>query len=129
VKHVVIHIKVPCLSNIFDKVRFTSILSNSQSDHISLVDASINNIIMHNVERSIEGDNLLVSNKMRSDCISQYTMKIRKVDGSNILTFKFSPSFTMGLVWYMGTTSIILCTLSLLECSSKKATTTCEKPF
>jgi hypothetical protein len=69
VKHNVIHIKVPCLSNIFDKVCFTSILSNSQSDHISLVDASINNTIMHNVERSIEGDNLLVGNKTSSDCI------------------------------------------------------------
>jgi hypothetical protein len=92
VKHDVIHIKVPRLSNIFDKVCFTSILSNSQSDHISLVDASINNTIMHNVERSIEGDNLLVGNKMSSDCISQCTMKIRKADGSSILVFKFSPS-------------------------------------
>jgi hypothetical protein len=70
-KHDDIHTKVPRLSNILDKVRFTSILSNSQYDHISLVDASINNTIMHNVERSIEGDNLLVYNKMSSDCISQ----------------------------------------------------------
>jgi hypothetical protein len=92
VKHDVIHIKVPRLSNIFDKVRFTSILSNSQSDHISLVDVSINNIIMHNVERTIEGDNLLVSNKTSSDCISQCTMKIRKTNDSNILMFKLSLS-------------------------------------
>jgi hypothetical protein len=92
VKHDVIHIKVPCLSNIFDKVRFTSILSNSQSNHISLVDASLNNTIMHNVERSIEGDNLLVSNKTGSICIGQCTMKIRKADGSNIFAFKLSPS-------------------------------------
>jgi hypothetical protein len=91
-KHDVIHIKVPCLSNIFDKVRFTSILSNSQSNHISLVDASLNNTIMHNVERSIEGDNLLVSNKTGSICIGQCTMKIRKADGSNIFAFKLSPS-------------------------------------
>jgi hypothetical protein len=92
VKHDVIHIKVPRPSNIFDKVCFTSILSNSQYDHISLVDASINNIIMHNVERSIEGDNLLVSNKMSSGFIGQCTMKIRKADGSNIIVFKLSPS-------------------------------------
>jgi hypothetical protein len=92
VKHDIIHIKVPRLSNIFDKVHFTSILSNSQSDHISLVDASINNTIMHNVERSTEGDKLLVSNKTSSDCISQCSMKIRKVDGSNIFAFKPSPS-------------------------------------
>jgi hypothetical protein len=92
VKHDVVHIKVPRLSNIFDKVCFTSILSNSQSDHISLVDASINNIIMHNVEGSIKGDNLLVSNKTSSDGIDQCTVKIRKADGSNILVFKLSPS-------------------------------------
>jgi hypothetical protein len=92
VKHNVIHIKVPRLTNIFDKVCFTSILSNSQSNHISLVDASISNSIMYNVERSIEGDNLLVSNKMSSDCIDQCTMKIRKADGSNIFAFKLSPS-------------------------------------
>jgi hypothetical protein len=92
VKHDVIHIKVPHLSNIFDKVRFTSILSNSQSDHISLVDTSINNTIIHNVERLIEGDNLLVSNKMSSDYIGHCTIKIRKADGSNIFAFKLSPS-------------------------------------
>jgi hypothetical protein len=73
-------------------VCFTSILLNSQSNHISLVDASINNIIMHNVERSIEGDNLLVGNKTSSYCIDQYTVKIRKADGRNILAFKYSPS-------------------------------------
>jgi hypothetical protein len=67
-------------------------LSNSQFGHISLVDASINNIIMNNVEGSIEGDNLLVSNKTSSYCIGQCTVKIRKADGSNILAFKFSPS-------------------------------------
>jgi hypothetical protein len=92
VKHDVIHIKVPRLSNIFDKVCFTNILSNSQSDQISLVDASINNTIMHNVERSIERDNLLVSNKMSSDCLGQCTMKIRMADGSNIVAFMLSPS-------------------------------------
>jgi hypothetical protein len=92
VKHDVIHIKVAHLSNIFDKVHFTSILSNSQFDHISLVDASINNIIMHNVEISIERDNLLVSNKINSGCIGQCTVKLRKADSSNILVFKLSPS-------------------------------------
>jgi hypothetical protein len=92
VKHDVIHIKVPRLSNVFDMVCFTSILSNSQFDDISLVDASINNAIMHNVERLIKGDNLLVSNKMSSDCIGQCNMKIRKAGGSNIFVFKLSPS-------------------------------------
>jgi hypothetical protein len=92
VKHDVIQIKVPRFSNIFDKVRFTSILSNSQSNHISLVDASINNIIMHDVERLIEGDNLLVSNKRSLDCIGQCTVKIRKTDGSNNLAFKLFSS-------------------------------------
>jgi hypothetical protein len=92
VKHDVIHIKVPHFSNIFDKVCITSILSNSQSDHISLVDASINNTIMHNVERLIEGDNLLVSNKASSNYIGQCTMKIGMADGSNIFAFKLSPS-------------------------------------
>jgi hypothetical protein len=46
---------------------------------------------MHNVERSIEGDNLLVSNKTSLNCIGQCTVKIRKADSSNILTFKLSP--------------------------------------
>jgi hypothetical protein len=101
VKHDVIHIKVPRLTNILDKVSFTSILPNSQSDHISLVDASINNTIMHNVERSIEGDNLLVSNKMNSDCIGQCTMKIRKVNGSNILAFKFFSIIVAKSIIYM----------------------------
>jgi hypothetical protein len=96
VKHDAIHIRVPCLSNIFDKVRFTSILSNFQSDHVSFVDAPISDIMIPNVERSIEGDNLLVSNEINSGCIGQCTIKIRKTDSSNILTFKFSPSLFMG---------------------------------
>jgi hypothetical protein len=92
VKHYVIHIKVPCLSNIIDKEWFTSILSNYQSDHVSLVNAHIGNLIMHSFERSIEGDNLLNSNNMNSECIDQCTVKNRKVDSSNILAFKLSPS-------------------------------------
>jgi hypothetical protein len=92
VKHDAIHIRVPRLSNVFDKVCFTSILSNSQSDHVSFVDAPISDIMIPNVERSIEGDNLLVSNKINSGCISQCIVKIRKTDSSNILAFKFSPS-------------------------------------
>jgi hypothetical protein len=52
----------------------------------------IEDTIMHNVERSTEVDNLLVSNKTSSDWIVQCTMKIRKADGSNIFAFKFSPS-------------------------------------
>ena len=66
-------------------------LSNSQSDHVSLVDAPICNMIMRNVGRSIEGDNLLGSNKINSECIGQCTVKIRKADSSNILAFKLSP--------------------------------------
>ena len=71
---------------------FTSILLNSQSDHVSFVDAPIRDIMIPNVERSIEGDNLLVSNKINSGCIGQCTVKIRKADSSNILMFKLSPS-------------------------------------
>jgi hypothetical protein len=54
VKHDVIRIKVPRLTNIFDKVRLTSVLSNSHSDHISLVDASINNTIVTSVVFTID---------------------------------------------------------------------------
>jgi hypothetical protein len=46
---------IRCASQVF--------LLNFQSDRISLVDASINNIIRYNVERMIEKDNLLVSDK------------------------------------------------------------------
>ena len=45
-KHDIIHIKVPCLSKIFDKVCCTSNLFNSQSDHMVLVDASSCKIIV-----------------------------------------------------------------------------------
>jgi hypothetical protein len=92
VKHCAIHIRVPCLANIFDKVCFTSILSNFQSNHVSFVDAPISDIMIPNVERLIEGDNLLVSNKINSGCIGQCTVKIRKADSSNILALKFFPS-------------------------------------
>jgi hypothetical protein len=61
VKHDAIHIRVPRLSNVFNKVCFTSILSNSQSDHVSFVDAPISDIMIPNVEISIEGDNLLLA--------------------------------------------------------------------
>jgi hypothetical protein len=46
VKHDAIRIRVPRLSNIFDKVHFTSILSNSQSDHVPFIDASISDIMI-----------------------------------------------------------------------------------
>ena len=45
-KHDIIHINVPRLSNIFDKVCYTSKLFNSQSDHMVLVDASSCKIIV-----------------------------------------------------------------------------------
>jgi hypothetical protein len=73
-------------------VCFTGILSNFQSDNVSFVDAPISDIMIPNVERSIEGDNLLVSNGINLGCIDQCTVKIRKTDSSNILAFKFSPS-------------------------------------
>ena len=88
-KYDIIHIKVPRLSNIFDKVCFTS---NSQSDHVFSVDSSISNFIINNSKRSIEDGDLLVSSSIPSDSISQCIVKIKKADHKNTLTFKFSTS-------------------------------------
>jgi hypothetical protein len=60
-RHDIIHIKVPRISSIFDKVRFASNLPNSQSDPIFLVDASTSDIIMSNPKRLTEEANLLAS--------------------------------------------------------------------
>jgi hypothetical protein len=84
----IIHIKVPRLSNVFDKVCFTS---NSQSNHIFSVNSFIIDYIMNNSKRSIE-DDLLVSDSMPLDYISQCIVKIKMVDHKNTLTFKFSTS-------------------------------------
>ena len=91
-KHDIIHIKVPRLSKIFDKVCCTSNLFNSQSDHMVLVDASSSKIIVSNPRRSIEEGNLLASSRVISDVIGQCIVKIRKADNSNILAFKIAPS-------------------------------------
>ena len=91
-KHDIIHIKVPRLSKIFDKVCCTSNLFNSQSDHMVSVDASSSKIIVSNPRRSIEEGNLLASSTIISDVIGQCIVKIRKVDNSNILAFKLAPS-------------------------------------
>jgi hypothetical protein len=85
-KYDIIHIKVPHLSNAFDKVCFAS---NSQSDPIVSFNSFISDSIMNNSKRSIE-DDLLVSDSMPLDSISQCTVKIKKVDHKNTLTFKFS---------------------------------------
>jgi hypothetical protein len=66
-KHDVIHIKVPRLSNIFDKVCFASNLPNSKSDHMVSVDTSTSDMIVSNPRRSIEEVHLLASNKIISD--------------------------------------------------------------
>ena len=91
-KHDIIHIKVPRLSKIFDKVCCTTNLFNSQSDHIVSVDASSSKIIVSNPRRSIEEGNLLASSRIISDVIGQCIVKIRKADNINILAFKIAPS-------------------------------------
>ena len=87
-----IRVKPPRLSSTFNKVKLTSALPSSQSDHVSSVDKSISDIILHNSERSIEIVNLLVNNKMVSKGIGRCSIRIRKADNSNMLTFKFDPS-------------------------------------
>jgi hypothetical protein len=84
----IIHIKVPHLSNVFDKVCFTS---NSQLDPIFVVNSFISDSIINNSMRSIE-DDLLVSDSMPLDSTSQCIVKIKKVGHKNTLTFKFSTS-------------------------------------
>ena len=90
-KHDIIHIKVPRLSKIFDKLCCTSKLFNSQSDHVVSFDASNSKIIVSNPRRSIEG-NLLASSRVISDSVGQCIVKIRKADNSNTLAFKITPS-------------------------------------
>jgi hypothetical protein len=84
----IIHIKVPCLSNVFDMVCFTS---NSQSDPIFVFNSFISDSIINNSKRSIE-DDLLVSDNMPLDSTSQCIVKIKKVDRKNTLALKFSTS-------------------------------------
>jgi hypothetical protein len=62
----IIHIMVPRLSNVFDKVCFTS---NSQSDPIFVANSIISDSIINNSKRSIE-DDLLVSDSMPLDSTS-----------------------------------------------------------
>ena len=56
------------------------------------VDASTSDMIMSNPRRSVEDDNLLASDETISDSIGQCIVKIRKVNNSNILSFKLAPS-------------------------------------
>jgi hypothetical protein len=79
-------IKVPRLSNVFDKVCFTS---NSQLYPIFVFNSFISDSIINNSKRSIE-DDLLVSDSMPLDSTSQCIVKIKKADHKNTLTFKFS---------------------------------------
>jgi hypothetical protein len=84
----IIHIKVPRLSNVFDKVCFTS---NSQSHPIFVVNSFISDSIINNSKRSTE-DDLLISDNMPLDSTSQCIVKIKKADHKNTFTFKFSTS-------------------------------------
>ena len=68
-KHDIIHIKVPRLSNIFDKVCCTSKLFNSQTDHMVSSDVSSSKIIVSNSRRSIEEGNLFAGSRIISDSI------------------------------------------------------------
>jgi hypothetical protein len=88
-KYDIIYIKVPRLSNVFDKV---CIISNSQSDPIFSVNSYISDSIINNSKRSIEDGNLLASSSIPSNLISQCIVKIKKVDHKNALTFKFFTS-------------------------------------
>jgi hypothetical protein len=82
----IIHIKVPRLSSVFDKVCFTS---NSQSDFVFSINSFFDDSIINNSKRSIK-DDLLVSDSMPLDSTSQCIVKIKKADHKNTLTFKFS---------------------------------------
>jgi hypothetical protein len=87
-KYNIIHIKVPHPSNLFDKVFFSS---NSQSDHVFVINSCTSDAIVNN-SRSIEDGSLLASNSTPSDSISQCIVKIKKANHKNTLTFKFSTS-------------------------------------
>jgi hypothetical protein len=87
-KYDIIHIRVPHLSNAFDKVCFAS---NSQSDPIVSFNSFISDSIINNSKRSIE-DDLLVSDSMPLDYTIQCIVKIKNVDHKNTLTSKFSTS-------------------------------------
>jgi hypothetical protein len=79
-KYDTIHIKVPRLSKIFDKVCSAS---NSQSDPICSVNSFISDSVMNNSKRSNE-DDLLVSDNMPFESIVQCIVIIRKA-GHKIL--------------------------------------------
>jgi hypothetical protein len=95
----IIHIKIPRLSNVFDKVGCTS---NSQSDPIFFVNSFVSDSIMNNSKRSIE-DDLLVSDSMPLNSTNQCIVKIKKVDHKNTLTLYFlhhhCRSFSLVWLW------------------------------
>jgi hypothetical protein len=86
-KYDIIHIKLPRLSNLFDKVCFAS---NYQSDPTFSINSSVNDCIINSSKRSIEDGSLLASNSIPSYSTSQCIVKIKKADHKNTLTFKFS---------------------------------------
>jgi hypothetical protein len=88
-KYDIIHIKLPRLSNLFDKVCFAS---NSQSDPTFSINSFVNDCIINSSKRSIENGSLLASNGIPSDSTSQCIVKIKKADHKNTLTFKFTTS-------------------------------------
>ena len=78
-KHDIIHIKVPRLSNIFNKVRFASNLPNFKSDRIVSVDTSTCDLIVSNPRRSIEEGKLIASNKIIPHSIGQCFVKLERL--------------------------------------------------
>jgi hypothetical protein len=88
-KYDIIHIKLPRLSNLFDKVCFAS---NSQSDPTFSINSSVNDCIINSSKRSIEDGSLLASDSIPSDSTSQCIVKTKKAGHKNTLTYKFSTS-------------------------------------
>jgi hypothetical protein len=83
-KYDIINIKVPRLSNAFGKVCFAS---NSQSDHVFLVNSFIDDSIINNSKRSIDDGNSLDSSSIPSNFISKCIVKIKKADHKKYLDF------------------------------------------
>jgi hypothetical protein len=88
-KYDTIHIKLPRLSNLFDKVCFAN---NSQSYPTFSINSFVNDCIINSSKRSIEDGSLLASNSIPSYSISQCIVKIKKANHKNTLTFKFYTS-------------------------------------
>jgi hypothetical protein len=85
-KYDIIHIKLPRLSNLFDKVCFAS---TSQSDPTFWINSFVNDCIINSSKRSIEDGILLASNSIPSDSISKCIVKIKKADHKILWHFNF----------------------------------------